>query len=144
MAWSSPECLAWSSQEDGIVLASILPRKSSVVGNTRSLDLKSRNKDLDGLLVKMSAICKGDGTCWIFNIPLQTNSRTKWISILIWRDRLWATGFLTIKMALALSHRRVGLSEGWRCKSWRIFKSHWTSAAVSAKALYSNSAEERD
>jgi hypothetical protein len=127
---------------DEFVLAPILPLKSSMVGNTRSLDLKSINKDFDGLLVKMFAICKLDGTCWIFKTPLHTNSRTKWISMLICRDHFWAIGLRAIKIGLALSQNRVGLSDGWRCKSWRMFNKHLTSAAVRAKALYSDSAEE--
>jgi hypothetical protein len=130
------------SAGDESVLDPILPLKSSVVGNTRSLDLKSINRDFDGLLVKMSVICKLDSTCWIFKTPLHTNSRTKWISMLICRDRFWATGLQAMKMALALSQSRIGLSDGWRCKSWKIFNNHLTSAAVRANALYSDSTEE--
>jgi hypothetical protein len=148
MAWFSPWCLDGFSHGlsagDEFVLVPILPLKSSVVGNTRSLNLKSINKDFDGLLVKMSAICKLDGTCWIFKTPLHTNSRTKWILMLICRDRFRATGLRAIKIALALSQYRVGLSDGWRRKSWRMFNNHLTLAAVRAKALYSDSAEERE
>jgi len=126
------------------VLSPILPFKSSVDGNTRSLDLKSINKDFHGFLVNISAICKFDGICWIFKTPLHTNSLIKWILMSICRDRFRATGLWAMKMALALSKSRVSLSGGWICKSWRMFNNHLTSATVRANAMYSDSVEDRD
>jgi hypothetical protein len=136
----------WSWLSSVSVLSSIdliisSTRPCNLNGRLRTLRLEHKrlNRVAESGLVRRSARWSRLDKKLTVNFFLETRSLTKWKSISMCFVRAWNTGLEDWYVAPILSHQRVGLWD--RCKPSSAAKNcnHWSSAAVSARALYSAS-----
>jgi len=129
---------------------SILSSVDLIISSTRPCNLNGRlwtlrlehkklNRAAESGFVRRSASWSRLDRKLIVNFFLETRSLTKWKSISMCFVRAWKTGLEDRYVTPILSHQRVRLWD--RCKPIFIAKNynHWSSAAVSARALYSAS-----
>jgi hypothetical protein len=109
-----------------------------------SLDIKELNFGGGNGLVRKSASCSSVEMGSNLNIPFCTFSLTKWQSISKCLVLLWNTGLEAMCIALWLSQYNVGSLTHLVCKSFKRYKSHWSSQVAVESALYSASDEDLD
>jgi hypothetical protein len=134
--WSYLSSVSLLSSVD-LIISSTRPRNLN--GRLRTLRLEHirLNRAAESGFVRRSASWSRLDKKLTVNFFLETRSLTKWKSILMCFVRAWNTGLKDRYVAPILSHQRVGLWD--RCKPSFVDKNcnHWSSAAVSARALYS-------